>query len=412
MKNKTYHIITIGCQMNYADSERLASRLERNGYKKTDNKYGAGLVIINTCGVRQSAENRIYGLIPKIKKENPRARVVLTGCLAMREDVRRKIGRYVDDWLPIGQVPDIKIPADYLEVRPNYQSKFSAYVPIGTGCDNFCSYCVVPYARGRETYRPAKAILAEVRGLVKKGYKEIILIAQNVNSYKSGQTDFPALLKAVNDIKGDFWIRFLTSHPKDMSDKLIKTMTQGAKICRQVHLPAQAGDDEILKKMNRKYTSADYVKLIKKIRHAMPEASFTTDLIVGFPSETKQQFNNTAKLMKQIKFDMAYISEYSPRPGTAAFKLTDSVSRVEKARRKNEIDKILRRTALANNKKYIGKTVKVLAENKIKAGEWFGKTMTGKDIRFKAGKSVCRAGDFMEVKVTGAKEFNLAGYVS
>ncbi|MDO8668097.1 MAG: tRNA (N6-isopentenyl adenosine(37)-C2)-methylthiotransferase MiaB [bacterium] len=418
----TYHIITIGCQMNYADSERLASRLEQNGYKKTADKYGADFLVVNTCGVRQSAENRIYGLIPKIKKENLRSKIILTGCLAERKDVKRRLKDYVDIWLPIGKIQSVfrsineaeneKIKYNYLEIKPNYESKFSAFLPIGNGCDNFCSYCVVPYARGRETYRSAKAILAEANDLVKKGYKEIILIAQNVNSYKSGKTDFADLLKAINSIKGDFWIRFLTSHPKDMSKKLIKTMADSDKVCKQIYLPVQAGDDKILKAMNRKYTVKHYEQLIKTIRQAMPEISVTTDLIVGFPGETKKQFNNSLNLFKQVKFDMAYISEYSARPGTAAFKLPDDVSRQEKKNRKSRLDKILRQTALINNKKYLGKTVRVLAENQSKAGEWFGKTATGKDIRFLAGQLDLKAGDFVNVKVAGVREFCLAGVLN
>jgi len=420
----TYHIITIGCQMNYADSERLASRLEQNSYKKIDDKYAAGLVIVNTCGVRQSAENRIYGLIPKIKKANPKVKIILTGCLAERKDVKRRLRDYVDIWLPIGQMTNDKFPMtnqyqisnikcqdDYLEIKPNYESKFSAPLPIGNGCDNFCSYCVVPYARGREIYRPAENIVAEVKNLVAHGYKEIILIAQNVNSYKSGKMDFFDLLMAVNDIRGDFWIRFLTSHPKDMSRKLIKVMAGCKKVCRQIYLPVQAGDNGILKAMNRKYTVKDYRQLIKIIRRVMPDINITTDLIVGFPNETRKQFNNSVKLFRQVGFDMAYISEYSPRPGTAAFKLVDNVSPAEKTRRKNQLDKILRQTALANNKKYIGKTVRVLMENQTKVGKWFGKTATGKDIRFSAKSSICRAGNFVKVKVTGAKEFCLAGKV-
>jgi len=482
----TYHIITIGCQMNYADSERLASRLEENGYKKTDDKYGSDLVIVNTCGVRQSAENRIYGLIPKIKIMNPKVKVFLTGCLAERKDVKRRLKDYVDEWMTINKIfnppagragfqfsifnqfsnlnfqINTKHVVNYLEVTPKYESKFSAFVPIGNGCDNFCSYCVVPYARGREVYRPAQEILKEVRGLVIKGYKEIILIAQNVNSYKSekpplnlplvkgenvplltkegskGRLDFADLLKMVNDIHGDFWIRFLTSHPKDMSLKLIKTMAAGEKICRQVYLPVQAGDDAILKKMNRGYTADSYVKLVEKIRNGLndkfptrpnghssgrmtndkknavvwnPPVGITTDLIVGFPGETKKQFNNSLKLFKEIKFDMAYISEYSARPGTAAFKLKDNVSREEKRRRKNELDKILRQSALANNKKYVGKTVRVLIEKETKAGEWFAKTATGKDIKIKNYElSITNLiGKFVEVKIAGAREFCLVG---
>lgn len=421
---KTYHIITIGCQMNKSDSERLASVLEKQGYKKTDNKLRADLVVVNTCGVRQMAEDRIYGLIPAIKKANKKAKIVLTGCLVNRKDVKNRLKDYVDIWLPIGQITNFQIPMtnkfsnpndqlkcqDYLKIKPKYESNFSAYIPIGNGCDNFCSYCVVPYARGREAYRPVKDILDEVKSLVKKNYREIVLIAQNVNSYKSGKIDFAGLLKLVNSIKGDFWIRFMTSHPKDMSDKLIKVIANSEKICRHIHLPAQAGDDKVLKMMNRKYTIKHYASLIKKIRKALPGLSITTDIIVGFPGETKQQFNNTAKLMKEIKFDLAYVVRYSPRPGTAAFKLPDSVPQTEKKRREEKLTEILKKTALDNNKKYIGKTLKVLAESEGEEGELFGKTETEKNVKFfMANRKDGLIGKFINVKITEARDFGLIG---
>ncbi|MDD4271377.1 MAG: MiaB/RimO family radical SAM methylthiotransferase [Patescibacteria group bacterium] len=332
MKSKTYHIITIGCQMNKSDSERMASLLEQHGYKKTD-KNRADLVVVNTCGVRQMSEDRVYGLIPAIKRKSKKTKIILTGCLVNRKDVRGRLKNYVDIWLPITQMINAKRPDDYLKIKPNYESKFSAYVPIGNGCDNFCSYCVVPYARGREVYRPAKEVIIEVKGLIKKNYKEIILIAQNVNSYKSGKTDFADLLKMADNIKGDFQISFLTSHPKDMSDRLIKAIARCEKVIKEIHLPAQSGDNEILKKMNRRYTIEHYKKIIKKIKRLMPDAKISTDIIVGFPGETKKQFNNTVKLFKEIKFHKAYISKYSPRPGTAAFKLADDVLPAEKKRR-------------------------------------------------------------------------------
>ncbi len=350
-----YHIITIGCQMNVSDSERLATALENKGYKLTQNKYKADLVAVNTCGVRQSAENRIYGLIPDIKEKNKKAKIVVTGCLVYRKDVRRRLEKYVDEWKLINEIGKGECE-DYLKIIPKYQSKTSAFIPIGNGCDNFCSYCVVPYARGREVWRPAKEILSEVKSLVKKGYKEIILVAQNVNSYKSRNSqlitrnskmlDFADLLKMANDIPGDFKIKFLTSHPKDMSDKLIKTMAKCGKFSRQVHLPVQSGDDEVLKRMNRKYTVAQYEKLINKIRKAMPDAEISTDIIVGFCGETKKQFSNTVKLMKKIKFNQAYIARYTPRPGTAAFKLADNITKEEKKRRWLLLNSIL------NEKKY------------------------------------------------------------
>jgi tRNA-2-methylthio-N6-dimethylallyladenosine synthase len=445
---KTYHIITIGCQMNKSDSERMASLLEQQGYKKTDKKYQSDLVVVNTCGIRQMAEDRIYGLIPAIKKANKKAKIILTGCLVNRKDVKNRLKKYVDVWKPINEITKIplapfikggKCPNDYLKIEPKYESKFSAYVPIGNGCNNFCSYCVVPYARGREVCRPAKEILAEVKKLVKNDYKEIVLIAQNVNSYKSqippnpplsrGDIDFADLLKMVDEIKGDFWIRFITSHPKDMSDKLIKVIAGSKKICHHIHLPIQAGDDKILALMNRKYTVAHYKSLIKKIRKAIPDASITTDIIVGFPSETKKQSNNTAKLMKETKFDLAYVVRYSPRPGTASFKLIDNVSLSEKKVRENKLTKILSSTALANNKKYLGKIVKVLVEGENKRDELFGSTETAKIVKISTGdfnqrlprspgsspglKALPRndslVGRFVDVKIIKAKDFGLEG---
>lgn len=414
---KTYHIITIGCQMNKSDSERMAGLLEQNGYKKTD-KNRAGLVVVNTCGVRQMAEDRIYGLIPEIKKANKKTKVVLTGCLVNRKDVKNRLKNYVDIWLPIGEMAKAEFLTadrrqnDYLKIRPSYESKFSAYVPIGNGCDNFCSYCVVPYARGREFYRPAKDVINEVKKLVKKNYKEIILIAQNVNSYKSGKLNFADLLKQVNNIKGDFWLRFLTSHPKDMSDKLIKVIAGSKKVCRHIHLPAQAGDDEVLRKMNRKYSIKHYISLIKKIRKAVPGASITTDIIVGFPKESKKQFKNTAKLMKEVKFDLAYIVRYSPRPGTAAFKMADNVPRAEKKKREFELMEILRKSALENNKKYLGETVKVLVEGKNKRNELFGSTETAKIVKISsASHDDDLVGKFINVKITKAQDFGLEGEI-
>jgi tRNA-2-methylthio-N6-dimethylallyladenosine synthase len=412
---KKYNITTIGCQMNRSDSERIAGYLEALGYAKAKREEAADLEVFTTCGVRQSAEDRVYGLVPRVRKKNPKAKIVLTGCLSERPDVKKRLEGKVDIWLPIsglaglaaklGRKKIANSDRNYLNTIPKYASNFSAFVPIGNGCDNFCAYCVVPYARGREVYRPAKDILKEIKGLVEKGYKEVNLIAQNVNSYRSGQVDFPDLLKMSNDILGNFWIRFATSHPKDMSDKLIKTVAESEKICQHIHLPAQAGDDDILKNMNRKYTREEYLRLIKKVKKAMPDASITTDIIVGFPGETKKQFQNTKKLFIEAKYDMAYIARYSPRPGTAAFKLKDNVALKEKAAREEDLMKILRRTSLANNKKYIGKVIKILIEKKGKQGDFFGRTDTNKNVLLKNVR--INIGDFLKVKVISAESFGL-----
>ncbi len=443
--------------MNKSDSERIAGYLEKIGYKLSDDKNQADLVVVNTCGVRQSAEDKAYSIVHRIKKQNLKAKIILTGCLSERKDVQRRLKDKVDIFLPITQIPHLinfinlchtspltpllnkrrePMPPsylggvgggnnDYLKIKPKYNSKFSAFVPIGNGCDNFCTYCVVPYARGREVYRPAEDIIQEVEKLIKNGYKEINLIAQNVNSYKAEsrklkvksnekfEINFSDLLRLVNEIPGDFWIRFSTSHPKDMSDELINAIAECDKICEHVHLPAQSGDDEILQAMNRGYDIEQYKKLIKKIRQAMPNVSITTDIIVGFPCETKKQFNNTVKLFKEIKFDMAYISQYSTRPETAARKLYDNINKSEKKRRERELMEILRKTALENNKKYIGKIVEVLVEGK-KGDIYFGKTETFKNFRFKIYnlrfKSII--GQFVKVKIEKAQDFGFEGEVA
>ena len=422
IRKKTYNIITIGCQMNKSDSERIIYYLDNLGYKLLDNKYQADFIFLNTCGIRQSAENKIYSIVNNIKIKNPNAKIILTGCLVNRIDVRKRLKDEIDIWLPISNILDIKnlileknkkiVKADncsYLKLKPKHSFKFSAFVPIGNGCNNFCSYCVVPYARGREKYRSIDEIIKEVKSLVKNGYKEIILIAQNVNSYQFKNKNFVDLLKMVSSISGNFWIRFFTSHPKDMSDELIKTIYKSKKICNHIHLPAQAGDDDILKAMNRKYSIKHYKTLIKKIKKYMPNASITTDIIVGFPGETKKQFNNTVKLFKEIKFDMAYISKYSSRPGTVAEKLKDNVSQEEKKIREKKLINILNKTAFENNKKYLNKTVQILIKGKNKKGELYGKTRTNKNVKIKNNglKLEDLIGKFVKVKIISTREFIL-----
>ena len=470
--------------MNKADSERLAGYLESKGWKTAPTRAEAGVVVLNTCGVRQSAEDRVYGLVRTIRQENPKAKLAITGCLATRKDVQARLKGKVDWWIPIGEISNLKFliskrfknlkpdnsieirnpclrrqaksetknsaECDYLNKKPKYSSSFTAFIPIGNGCDNFCSYCVVPYARGRESWRPAQDIIREVMELVKNGYKEINLIAQNVNSYKSknrGESktrsrlggrddktvyDFAKLLKAVNDIPGDFWIRFATSHPKDMSGELIKTIAKCEKVCEHVHLPVQAGDNAVLKKMNRKYMVKHYRNLIEKIRklqitnyklqinrkskiqnyktNTLPIA-ITTDVIVGFPGETRKQLENTKKLFREIKFDQAYIARYSPRPGTAAVKLSDDVPLEEKKRREKELEKIVGRSALANNKKYLGRIVKILIEGRNKKGEWYGRTSTNKNTDLNGKGNNIKAGDIISVKITEARVFGLRGKI-
>jgi tRNA-2-methylthio-N6-dimethylallyladenosine synthase len=376
--------------------------------------------------VRQTAEDRVYGLIPKIKEDNPEVKVILTGCLSGRKDVQRRLKKYVDIWLPITELPLLGEKLDeskkyeagslsgYLSINPKYNSGFSAYVPIGNGCDNFCSYCVVPHARGREIYRPMQEIIEEVQGLLKRGYKEIIMIAQNVNSYKSQNGNgeivgFVDLLKGVNDLPGEFWLRFLTNHPKDMSMELIQAVVDCKKVCHHIHLPVQAGDDEILALMNRKYTVEHYKKLVEQIWQALPDVSLTTDIIVGFPGESEEQFNRSADLCRWAKFDNIFIGQYSPRPYTAASKMTNDVTKVEKKRREEVLTDILRETAKANHQKWMGQVIEVLVESG-KHDKHYGHSRDNTVVEIIGGSDEL-IGQFINIKITEARDFGMTGKV-
>ncbi len=423
---KKYFITTFGCQMNKSDSERISAKLKELGYQSAPDPSGADLIVINMCSVRQSAVDRVYGRFnqfKKLKKQNSNFKTLLTGCV-LPSDLK-KFKKYFNYILSIKTLPyweqalsknhfyyypsqrTQKFKTDYLKNTPCYQNNFSAYVPISIGCDNFCSYCVVPYTRGPLISRSSKDILAQIKNLVKKGFKEIWLIGENVNSWKvekernsrfnppltksppslreggreKERIGFPELLRMVNEIPGDFWISFTSSHPKDFSDKLIKTMKQCAKVTDYISLPIQSGDNQVLKAMNRPYKVSDYKKIVKKIRKSIPDVYLSTDIIVGFPEETKKQFANTAKLFKELRFDMAYIAEYSPRRGTTAFKVKDNVSQKEKQQRREILTKILEKTAIAKNKKYIGKTIEVLISNVIKNKFLVGKTKNYKTVK-------------------------------
>ena len=315
-----YFVKTYGCQMNESDSERIAGFLEKQEYKSAPNMERADLIVVVACSVRQSAIDRIFGLKKKFK--NLKAKKILTGCV-LKSD-KKKFQEFFDEVLTINEF----LGKNYLELQPKYtnpirQPADQAFVPIMTGCDNFCSYCVVPYVRGREISRSAREVIDEIKNLInpaergKQRYKEITLLGQNVNSYlpdgKAGQCGFPQLLRKINKLPGNFQIKFLTSHPKDMSDELINTVAKCEKISKEIHLPVQSGDNEILKKMNRGYTAEKYLNLIQKIKAKIPEARITTDVIVGFPGETEKQFQNTVNLFKKVGFSMAYINKYSAR---------------------------------------------------------------------------------------------------
>lgn len=412
--------------MNKSDAERIASLLDSIGYHEAKSIEESDLVVLVTCSVRQSAEDRVYGImrqLQKLKSQNPKFKVVLTGCLALQNETVQRL-KDVDIFLDIKDLNNLPKLLNkksnhhlesYFSIKPKYKSSFTAYVPIMTGCNNFCTYCVVPYVRGREESRDPQDIITEVKELISQGYKEIILLGQNVNSYQPPTTnnqqqkdikDFADLIKVISQLKGEFWLRFVTSHPKDLSDKLIKVIADNKKITEYIHLPIQSGDNTILKKMNRGYTVSQYKNLIKKIRKAIPEAAITTDIIVGFPGETRQQFDNTAKTMQEIGYDMAYIAQYSPRPQTSAAKLKDNVSKPEKKRRENVLTDILKKSALENKKKLINKEVKVLVEKK-KGDNWIGKTRGFKVVKFKSDKKL--SGKFVTINIVKVESFGLIG---
>jgi len=376
-----YYIITYGCQMNKSDSERIAAILKNTGHKNTSKIDEADLIVVNMCSVRQSAVDRVLGLdqkFSKLKIKNKKLKTVLTGCILKKD--KNKFKKMFDLILDIKDLPNwpkylknYKLgcnsvrKSDYFSVTPKYQNNFLAFVPISTGCNNFCSYCVVPFTRGRLVCRNYQDIVKEVKDLVKKGYKEIWLLGQNVNDYRSliktnkatnfsqynirdiraqisensREINFAALIKMVNDIPGDFKFFFTSPHPKNFSDELIETLAKAKKFGKILNLPVQSGDNKILRRMNRNYTVKQYKQLVNKIRKKIPDIKISTDIIVGFPGETKKQFKNTVKLFKEIKFDWAYIAKYSPRPGTAAEKLKDNVSLAEKKDRERILRSIL-----------------------------------------------------------------------
>lgn len=445
--SKTYHIFTLGCQQNKSDSERVASVFSAMGFTPTENESDAGVIVVNACAIRQTAMDRVYGKVrhwaPRQRKGN--LKTILTGCVL--EYDRQKLSQVFDHVLKIeeiGTIPQLLGEGealnlnDYFSVAPKHNSEFKAFVPIMTGCDKFCTYCAVPYTRGREISRPVNDILDEVKHLIARGYKEITLLGQNVNSYagiydkpmeKRGLNvlnrkraaaqeqamptiHFPQLLHLVASIDGDFWVRFVTSHPYDMSDELIETIAKHDKLVNYINLPVQSGDADILKKMNRHYSPEQYLNRVAKIRELLHPVCITTDIIIGFCGETDEQFQQTAKVMQTVGYDMAYLNKYSPRPGTvSARKFPDDVTWDEKVRREHVLNDILKKTALERNKQFIGKTVRVLVDE-VEPGENglqinTGKTDLFKNTRFSAARSYL--GQFVNVKITSVEPFGMAG---
>ena len=430
---KKYFIITYGCQQNISDSSKIAFILEKNNFKECLKEDDADLIIVNACSIRQSAINRLGGLFAKfekIKNKNPKLKTVLTGCVLEKD--RKNFKKFFNFILPIKTLkkwPQIlkgkesypffnqrdvffnkKFRGEYLNIDSKQNNDFSLLVPISSGCDNFCTYCVVPYTRGPLICRSHKNIIREIKNGLKKGVKEILLLGENVNDYCSPSdrsVNFSKLLKKINEIPGDFWIRFISPHPKNFSMELINQLPKCNKLAEYINIPVQSGNDQILRLMNRSYDIKKYKKIIKDIRKRIPGMAISTDVIVGFPGETKKEFNDTVKLFKEIGFDMAYIAKYSRRRGTEAAKVKDNVSLEEKEKRRKQLTEILKKGALKNNEKYIGQIIRVLI-NKKEKGFLYGKSRTYKTVRIKDDEKIS-IGEFVKVKITDAYPWGLKG---
>lgn len=385
----SYNIWTIGCQMNRAESERLEALLENHGYTSAAKAEDADLVVVNSCVVRQSAENRVTNKLMRLKhlkKTRPELKIALTGCF-VHSDIAKmgKLYPFVDYFFAAGSRPtftDLVDVESYSLPRP---AAISSALTIIQGCDNFCSYCIVPYRRGREQSRPVADIEAEARYLVAGGAHELVLLGQNVDSYGHdlpGQPDLADLLERINYIDGLYRIRFLTNHPKDMSERLISAMASLDKVCQQLNLPVQSGDDDILEKMKRGYNLAHYRNLLAGLRSGVPGVAITTDIIVGFPGESREQFNNTLKFLEEARFDAVHVAVYSPRSQTLASRIyTDDVDSSEKDRRRKLVEEVQSSISAEINSRLVGQTVEVLVEGR-KRGKWYGRTRTDKLVFF------------------------------
>ena len=410
-----YHIWTIGCQMNKAESERLAGFFEQAGYEHSSNLDELDLVVLNSCVVRQSAENRVTNKIHSLrhlKKERPELTIAVTGCY-VNSDIEslKKKHPHVDHFFKPGDYP-FWLEQTGWEHALHGDTGPATYVPITQGCNNFCSYCIVPYRRGRERSRPVDDIVNEVKELVKYGTREVTLLGQNVDSYGHDLPDKPdlaTLLKELNSVDGLLRLRFLTNHPKDMSDTLIDAISSLDKVCEQINLPVQAGDNGILSLMRRGYTVEHYRKLIDKIRSKIPDIALSTDIIVGFPTESDEQFRNTFDLLADIRFDTVHVAAYSPREGTiAARDLNDDVTDEEKKRRLSIVEELLEDIATGINAGLKGKTVEILVEGR-KKGKWQGRTRSDKLVFFRDNEN--HKGKLVEIEIEKTSPWSLQGKI-
>ncbi len=432
--SKRFYIETYGCQMNVADSEVVAAIMQTADCVMTDDWHEADIILLNTCSIRDNAEQKVVSRLRELRaltKKEHRPTMGVIGCMAERmgeeliRDYKVDFVAGPDAYMDIpnllaqcelGQKAmniELSKTETYREVMPARIGKsISGFVSIMRGCNNFCSYCVVPYTRGRERSRDVESILNEVRDLWAKGYKEVTLLGQNVNSWKEGERDFADLLEIVAEAVPEMRIRFTTSHPKDMSDKTLETIARHKNLCRFIHLPVQSGSNKILKLMNRKYTREWYLDRIAAIRRILPDAAIGTDVFCGFHDETLEDHAETLSLMREVGFDTAFMFKYSERPGTYAQKhLPDNIAEEEKVRRLNEIIALQNELSLASNRREIGKTVEVLVEGFSKRSheDMFGRTSQYKTVVFpRAGRHI---GELVQVRVLEASAATLRGEI-
>ncbi|MBC7364526.1 MAG: tRNA (N6-isopentenyl adenosine(37)-C2)-methylthiotransferase MiaB [Candidatus Aminicenantes bacterium] len=434
LSGKSFYIQTFGCQMNENDSEHVASLLLKEGAVKASSPEESDIILINTCAVREKSVEKLFSYLGRLKeqKQTRQAVVACLGCVAQlyREKLLRRfpyldavVGPAQYEVLPEILRNSIREKAVRTAWKRNWtelpiltearESTVSAYVTIMEGCNNFCTYCVVPFTRGREKYRPLKAVLKEVEELASRGYKEVQLLGQNVNSYRDPETgaDFTEVLKRLAEVKGIEWIRFITSHPKNFTLEMARTMASVGKICHQLHLPLQSGSNRILKLMNRNYTREEYLEKIDWLKSLMPDISLSTDIIVGFPTETEEDFQQTMELLEKIKFTNIFSFRYSPRPYSAASRMKDDVPEETKIERLIRLQNRQKEIQLELNRKLVGKKLRVLCLGPSKKGQLFqGRSEGYQVVNFKSQED-CR-GHFVDVKITGCGPYSLHGKVS
>ena len=437
-RGQKYFIETYGCQMNESDTERIGGQLEELGYAPADDLQDADIVILNTCSIRQNAEEKVYGKIGEVKKlkeRNPKVLLGIAGCMAQENknkliqrmpvidfvigpyhihDLKDIISRHdaVGSHVVMAELNSQRVQ-DYSELRAVRKSKIFAWVPIMQGCNKYCTYCIVPYVRGKETSRTISDVYGEVKRLAEDGYKEITLLGQNVNSYgldfRDG-TNFGELIRSLEDIKGIERIRYMSSHPRDMTFDMVDAMAESSKVVRHMHLPVQHGSNAMLRRMNRGYTIEHFKELLAYVREKMPDTVITTDLITGFPGETEEMHKETLQLLEDLRFDSAYTFIYSPRRGTPAARMEDQIDDATKHRRLQEIMDVENDISLACNQQMVGKTYTVIVEGPTKQTEdnWFGRTSGNKMIIFPKEKNIA-IGDTICVKVDTAQTWILKG---